>query len=102
MALASSTRRAARVLAERDRLVVKRRLRAAWAEHDHAARLIGRRRLQTLTGELEWTHPGAAGSLRKGLDETLTLTSPGHHRLAEARVRVDEPVRIDDRVRPPH
>jgi hypothetical protein len=33
--------------------------------------------LQTLAGELERTHPGAAGSLREGMTETLTLTRLG-------------------------
>ncbi len=61
-------------LPERDRPPVKRRLRAAWAEHDHARALD---RLQTLAGELERTHPGAAGSLREGMTETLTLTRLG-------------------------
>jgi transposase-like protein len=58
-------------LPERDRPAVKRRLRAAWAEPDHSRAL---ERLQTLAGELDRTHPGAAGSLREGLEETLTLT----------------------------
>ena len=58
-------------LPERDRPAVKRRLRAAWAEPDHDKAL---ERLQTLAGELDHTHPGAAGSLREGLAETLTLT----------------------------
>jgi putative transposase len=61
-------------LPERDRPAVKRRLRAAWAEprHDVAAD-----RLRQLASELEHTHPGAAGSLREGLEETLTLTRLG-------------------------
>src|SRR5207244_9509917 len=58
-------------LPERDRSAVKRRLRAAWADNDHARAL---ERLQTLAGELERGHPGAAGSLREGMAETLTLT----------------------------
>jgi transposase-like protein len=61
-------------LPERDRPAVKRRLRAAWAEGDHGRALD---RLQTLAGELERTHPGAAGSLREGMTETLTLTRLG-------------------------
>ncbi len=61
-------------LPERDRPAVKRRLRAAWAEDDHDRALD---RLQTLAGELERTHPGAAGSLREGMTETLTLTRLG-------------------------
>ncbi len=61
-------------LPERDRPAVKRRLGAAWAEHDHDRALD---RLQTLAGELERTHPGAASSLREGIAETLTLTRLG-------------------------
>ena len=29
--------------------------------------------LTRLAGELDHTHPGAAGSLREGMDETLTV-----------------------------
>jgi transposase-like protein len=61
-------------LPERDRPGVKRRLRSAWAEPDHTRALD---RLQALAGELDHTHPGAAGSLREGLEETLTLTRLG-------------------------
>jgi putative transposase len=61
-------------LAERDRPAVKRRLRAAWKLDDHAAAI---ERLRVLAGELERTHPGAASSLREGLDETVTLTRLG-------------------------
>ncbi len=61
-------------LPERDRPAVKRRLRAAWVDNDHDRALD---RLQTLAGELERTHPGAAGSLREGMTETLTLTRLG-------------------------
>jgi Transposase and inactivated derivatives len=57
-------------LAERDRPALKRRLRAAWALDDHDRAL---ERLTAITGELERTHPGAASSLREGLEETLTL-----------------------------
>ena len=63
-------------LPERDRPGVKRRLRAAWKLSDHAAAL---ERLDTLAGELAHSHPGAAGSLREGLDETLTLQRLGVH-----------------------
>ena len=61
-------------LPERDRPAVKRRLRAAWKLSDHPAAL---ERLDTLAGELAHSHPGAAGSLREGLDETLTLQRLG-------------------------
>jgi transposase-like protein len=61
-------------LPERDRPAVKRRLRRAWVDTDHARALDA---LRTLAGELERSHPGAAGSLREGLEETLTLTRLG-------------------------
>jgi len=61
-------------LPERDRPAVERRLRAAWALDDHAAAL---ERLRVLCDELYRTHPGAAGSLREGLEETLTVTRLG-------------------------
>ena len=61
-------------LPERDRPAVKQRLRQAWALEDHARALD---QLRLLAGELERTHPGAAGSLREGIEETLTLTRLG-------------------------
>jgi putative transposase len=61
-------------LAERDRPAVKRRLRAAWKLTDHVAALD---RLEGLAAELERTHPGAAASLRGGLEETVTLQRLG-------------------------
>jgi putative transposase len=61
-------------LPERDRPPVKRRLRQAWATDDHAAAL---EHLQILAGELERSHPGAAASLREGLEETLAVTRLG-------------------------
>ena len=61
-------------LPERDRPAVKQRLRRAWALEDHDRALD---QLRLLAGELERTHPGAAGSLREGIEETLTLTRLG-------------------------
>ncbi len=61
-------------LPERDRAGVRRRLRAAWADHDHARALD---RLEVLAGELERSHPEAVASLREGMAETLTLTRLG-------------------------
>jgi putative transposase len=61
-------------LPERDRPAVKRRLRRAWASEDHDRAL---EELKTLAGELERSHPGAASSLREGMDETLTVTRLG-------------------------
>ena len=61
-------------LPERDRLEVKRRLRRAWARDDHQQALG---ELQALAAELERSHPGAAASLREGMEETLTVTRLG-------------------------
>jgi transposase-like protein len=61
-------------LPEEDRDVVRGRLRAAWAEADHAK---ARERLMVLARELERVHPGAGASLREGLDETITLQRLG-------------------------
>ena len=61
-------------LPERDRPAVKTRLRRAWASENYALALDA---LRTLASELEHSHPGAAASLREGLEETLTLTRLG-------------------------
>ena len=61
-------------LPERDRPLVRRRLRQAWALDDHDRALD---QLQALADELVRTHPGAAASLREGMQETLTITRLG-------------------------
>ena len=61
-------------LPERDRPWVKRRLRRAWAREDYRKALD---ELRVLAAELDRSHPGAARSLREGLEETLTLTRLG-------------------------
>ena len=61
-------------LPERDRALVRRHLRQAWADPDHDRALD---RLEQLAGEMERSHPGAAASLREGMAETLTLTRLG-------------------------
>ena len=61
-------------LPERDRPAIKRRLRRAWADSDQERALDA---LELLVSELDRSHPGAAGSLREGLEETLTLTRLG-------------------------
>jgi putative transposase len=61
-------------LPERDRPAVKRRLRRAWADTDHERALDA---LPVLAAELDRSHPGAAASLREGMQETLTLTRLG-------------------------
>jgi transposase-like protein len=62
------------LLPERDRQPIKRRLVQAWQETDHAAALDQLRRLAV---ELDHEHPGAAASLREGMEETLTVTRLG-------------------------
>jgi transposase-like protein len=61
-------------LPERDRPPIKARMRRAWRETDHA-RALGQ--LRVLADELDRTHPGAAGSLREGMAETLTVIRLG-------------------------
>jgi putative transposase len=63
-------------LPERERPAVKRRLREAWALDDYERALD---RLRAVGAELERGHPGAAASLREGMEETLTLTRLGIH-----------------------
>lgn len=57
-------------LPDADQAAVRRKLRAAWAEPHHARAL---EQLKRLARELEQEHPGAAASLREGLEETLTV-----------------------------
>ena len=61
-------------LPERDRPPIKARLRRAWRETDYDRALA---QLRRLVDELEHTHPGAAGSLREGMEETLTVIRLG-------------------------
>ena len=49
-------------------------LREAWTLGDAA---VARRRLERLASALEADHPGAAASVREGLEETLTLQRLG-------------------------
>jgi putative transposase len=53
---------------------VEHRMRTAY----HAASALdAQAQLETLAGELDKTHPGAAASLREGLAETLTVLRLG-------------------------
>jgi putative transposase len=61
-------------LPERDRQAVKARLRRAWAQTDHDRAL---EQLIALALELDRAHPGAAASLREGMEETLTVIRLG-------------------------
>jgi transposase-like protein len=58
------------LLPERDRDAVRSRMRAAWALTDAQ---LAEQRLQLLASELDRTWPDAAGSLREGMADTLTL-----------------------------
>jgi putative transposase len=62
------------LLPERDRDQVRARMRAAWALTDAE---LARQRLELLASELERTWPDAAGSLREGMADTLTLMRLG-------------------------
>jgi putative transposase len=62
------------LLPERDRDQVRARMRAAWSLTDP---LLARQRLELLASELDRTWPDAAGSLREGMHDTLTLMRLG-------------------------
>jgi transposase-like protein len=53
---------------------VKRALKDAWSA---SAAELGRRQLQRLANSLQAKHPGAAASLREGLEETMTVQELG-------------------------
>ena len=61
-------------LPDRERAWVRAKLRKAWTDPDHARALAS---LKALAAQLEKVHPDAAGSLREGMEETLTLTRLG-------------------------
>jgi len=61
-------------LPERMHASVTAVLREAWAMGDAT---VAKRRLERLASSLEADHPGAAASVREGLDETLTLQRLG-------------------------
>jgi transposase-like protein len=62
------------LLPERDRPQILARIRGAWALKDAE---LAEQRLELLASELDRTWPDAAGSLREGLDDTLTLMRLG-------------------------
>src|SRR5215210_6792411 len=62
------------LLPERDRDQVRARMRAAWSLTDPE---LARQRLELLASELDRTWPDAAGSLREGMADTLTLMRLG-------------------------
>jgi putative transposase len=62
------------LLPERDRDQVRARMRAAWSLTEPE---LAQQRLRLLASELDRTWPDAAGSLREGLHDTLTLMRLG-------------------------
>jgi len=62
------------LLPERDRGSVLARVRAAWSLTDPQ---LAKQRLKLLASELDCSWPDAAGSLREGMDDTLTLMRLG-------------------------
>jgi transposase-like protein len=62
------------LLPERERPAILTRIRGAWALKDPD---LAEQRLELLASELDRTWPDAAGSLREGLPETLTLMRLG-------------------------
>jgi putative transposase len=62
------------LLPERDRDQVRTRMRGAWSLTDPE---LARQRLELLASELDRTWPDAAGSLREGMADTLTLMRLG-------------------------
>jgi putative transposase len=62
------------LLPERDRSAILAKIRGAWSLTDVD---LAQERLERLASELDRTWPDAAGSLREGLSETLTLMRLG-------------------------
>jgi len=62
------------LLPERDRPAILARIRSAWGLKDAE---LAEQRLELLASELDRAWPDAAGSLREGMPETLTLTRLG-------------------------
>jgi transposase-like protein len=62
------------LLPERDRPQILARIRGAWALTNP---LLAEERLELLASELDRTWPDAAGSLREGMNDTLTLMRLG-------------------------
>ncbi len=62
------------LLPERERETIRGRIRAAWALSDPD---LAEQRLELLASELDRSWPDAAGSLREGMQDTLTLMRLG-------------------------
>ena len=76
-------------LPEQVRPSVRRAMRDAWASHDPALAL---RQLERLARSLAREHPGAAGSLREGMQETLTVQRLGIDGALARTLRTTNPI----------
>lgn len=76
-------------LPEKLRGVVERRMRAAYRA---ASSVEAEGQLLTLARELERTHPGAAASMREGLEETLTVIRLGLPPTLQRTMRSTNPI----------
>jgi putative transposase len=68
---------------------VARALRDAW---DSANPALAKRQLQRLAASLHAKHPGAAASLREGLDDTLTVQALGIENALYRTLRTTNPI----------
>ena len=68
---------------------VGRTMRDAWESKDP---VLARRQLERLVNSLSKSHPGAAGSLREGLEETLTLIGLGIDGALYKTLRTTNPI----------
>jgi len=68
---------------------VGRAMRDAWETTDH---VLAKRQLERLADSLARNHPGAASSLREGLDETLTLIELGIDGALYRTLRTTNPI----------
>ena len=64
-------------------------MRDAW---DSANAVLAKKQLQRLAKSLEASHPGAAASLREGLDETLTAQTLGISGALYRTLRTTNPI----------
>jgi transposase-like protein len=68
---------------------VKRTLKDAWATSDAE---LARRQLDRLASSLQAKHPGAAASLREGLEDTLTVQALGITGALQRTLRTTNPI----------
>jgi putative transposase len=66
-----------------------RAMRDAWETNDH---VLAKRQLERLAQSLSKNHPGAASSLREGLDDTLTLIGLGIEGTLYRTLRTTNPI----------